>query len=236
MIALRRNIPLLSFDALTNRQPSFRKAQSRPINTPIGPILLVDDTSWSGHSMRRYREMLKGQNVLLSAVYAGNVGARTVDLMYRELPSIRHTFEWNFMRDMLAQYTLTDFDGVLCEDWTGGNEELETDKYREFLRSARPRFVPKYQVRGIVTGRIGEHDDATRMWLSRHRVTYGRLVYTHQTRAERNVGNVAARKAAEYARDPGAWLFVESCPHQAREIQRLTGRPVLCADTLEMLQ
>lgn len=236
LIAMRRNIPLLSFDALLAGSESYRKAESRPINTPAGPVLVVDDTSWSGHSMRRYRDMLKGRKVVFGAVYAGANGLPLCDVHHTALPSIRHTFEWNVLRDVLSQWVMTDFDGVLCEDWRGGNEDLVTDAYTQFLANAKPKIVPKYEVRAIVTGRIGEHEAYTRNWLSRHGVTFKRLVHTHQTRAERDVGNVPARKAEEYGRDREAWLFVESDIRQAREIHRLTSRPVLCTDTMEMLQ
>ena len=233
---MRRNIPLLSFDSLLSQSESYRKHESRPINTPSGPVLLLDDTSWSGHSMRRYRELLKGRKVVFGAVYAGFEGLNLCDVYQTRLPSIQHTFEWNVMRDVLAQWVMTDFDGVLCEDWTGENEDLVTDKYLDFLSNAKPRLVPKYPVRAIVTGRIGEHESATRSWLAKHGVQFGKLIHTHRTRAERDVGNVPARKAEEYGRDKEAWLFVESEIGQAREIHRLTRRPVLCTDTMEMLQ
>lgn len=236
IIAMRRNITLLSFDALLAGTESYRKAESRPINTPAGPVLLVDDTSWSGHSMRCYRDMLRGRKVVFGAVYAGANGAALCDVHHTTLPSIRHTFEWNLLRDVLVQWIMTDFDGVLCEDWRGGNEDLVTDRYTSFLANAKPKLIPKYPVRAIVTGRIGEHAAHTRHWLQQHGVQYGKLIHTHETRAERDVGNVPARKAEEYARDKEAWLFVESEIGQAREIHRLTARPVLCTDTMEMLQ
>lgn len=186
--------------------------------------------------MRRYRDKLKGRKVVFGAVYAGANGLPLCDVHHTQLPSIRHTFEWNVLRDVLSQWVMTDFDGVLCEDWRGGNEDLVTDAYTSFLANARPKIVPRYEVRAIVTGRLGEHEAHTRNWLSRYGVAFKRLVHTHQTRAERDVGNVPARKAEEYGRDREAWLFVESDIRQAREIHRLTSRPVLCTDTMEMLQ
>jgi len=91
------------------------------------------------------------------------------------------------------------------------------------------RRIPSNPLGGIVTNRLEQHRPQTEGWLRRHGIQYGQLIMSpHRSFTERDHANDAAvRKAEAYGADPTIRLFVESDDHQAIEIFRLTGRPVL---------
>jgi hypothetical protein len=87
----------------------------------------------------------------------------------------------------------------------------------------------------IVTARIEQYRPQTEEWLRRHGVSVDELVMAPWgSLAERNRHDVAAWKAEHYRRflkrrhalKPP--LFIESCPHQAARIARLSGGLVVC--------
>ena len=127
-------------------------------------------------------------------------------------------------------------DGVLCGDWPGADPDDSSDNYARWLETVTPRIRPILKLRGIVTGRVGTFRPQTEAWLARHGVQYGRLAMPFADIASRRGQDAGAAKARIYVDDRDATLFVESDARQARRIFDLTRRPVLCTDTLEMLQ
>ena len=129
---------------------------------------------------------------------------------------------------MNNEFLLADLDGVLCDGWTGGNEDRNEAAYLEFLANVRPRRIPTFPLNGIVTNRLGRHRSQTEAWLARHGIEYGKLIMSpYATFAERDLARDSARrKANAYAADPTLRLFVESDDQQAKDIARYSGRPV----------
>jgi hypothetical protein len=238
LISHFRNIPLLSIDALIQGQLSYRR-DGRIQRKVDGPILIVDDTSASGSSMKDVRLILRSMgvdiNMLFGALYA--IPNESIDLYGYELTTGYHTFESNFLRDCLSQNYVCDLDGVFRKDWKGSNEDLEEEHYRGFLRSGPPtHLLPTYPVMAIVSASLGKYRHLTEDWLHDHGVQYGELILPYETLADRAGQNIAAAKAAVYMRLAEATLFVESEMGQAMEIKRITGRAVFCTDNMTMLQ
>jgi orotate phosphoribosyltransferase len=190
-------------------------------------ILVVDDTSASDRQVRHLRKLIRCP-VQFAAVYVENRSAIAVDYFHSLLPNSPQFYEWTMFHDSTNRLLLTDLDGVLCDDWTGGNEEEHAAEYEDFLANVRPRRIPSIPLRGIVTNRLERHRPETEAWLKRHGIQYDSLTMSpHPTFAARDqAGDSAERKAAAYQSDPSLQIFVESDDEQAREIARLTGRPV----------
>jgi orotate phosphoribosyltransferase len=190
-------------------------------------ILVVDDTSASGRQIDRLRELIKSP-VKYAAIYVENRPVICVDYYHSKLPDFAQFYEWTMFHDVNNRVLLTDLDGVLCEDWHGGNEDEHRTEYEDFLANVRPRRIPTMPLKGIVTNRLEQHRPQTEAWLRRHRIQYDHLIMSpHPTFSVRDrAADSAARKAAAYQADPTLFLFVESDDMQAREIAQRTGRPV----------
>lgn len=109
-------------------------------------------------------------------------------------------------------------------------------RYREFLASASPLYLPSVQVAHLVTSRLEKYRPETEAWLKRHGVSYGKLhMLGLPSAAERRRLNMHHTfKARIYKGQLQAILFIESEEHQAREIMRLSNKPVYCTATNEM--
>jgi len=237
-IALRKQIPLLSIDALMTGKSSYRKG-GRPLKESKDPTLVVDDTCWTGSHMQDVRDRLKGPGYIFGALYRNPDSPGVIETWGEILTTPRHTFEYNFLRDYLAKDYVLDFDGVLCLDWNGRDEEAFEDEYRSFCETSPAKhMLPLWDVRAIVTGRPRAYEKETRQWLVNNGVKCGELIMPFATIAERKRHNVAAVKAREYQRlaHAGATLFVESEASQAAEIFRLTSLPVFSIETNTLQQ
>ena len=229
LIALELNIPILPIESLLNEQPPTIPLPRRAFGRRIldGAILVVDDTSASGRQIDRLRELIR-HPVLFAAIYVEDRPKICVDYYHSKLPDYAQFYEWTMFHDENNRFLLTDLDGVLCEDWNGGNEDDHAAEYLDFLCHAKPRRIPSIPIRGIVTNRLERHRPETEAWLKRHGIQFGKLTMSpHRTFFLRDHANDAAlRKANAYSADPTLRIFVESDDQQAREIARITKRPV----------
>jgi len=203
-------------------------------NLAKGPLLVIDDSVYNGHAMRWARESLARTapdvEAIFAALYPRPEVSHCVDL-YAQLAPHPHLFEWNLFNCNQTRHFAFDFDGVLCEDWPGGNEEGE--EYRSFIEKAKPRWLPRrLPVKMIVTARLERHRTETKKWLSRHGIAVEKLIMgPWKTASERKRSyDVREFKGKTYA-DSSCWLFIESDDQQAREIFDVAKKPVLCPTT-----
>ena len=240
MLAALMNVPLLSLMSLQQNQDDWRPSVSKKLPVSSGrKILVVDDTVWSGGTLNEVKKHLSTDvldSCVFGAVYVNAANTAAVDAYAFSVESIKHCFAWNFLRDIHSRNTLTDMDGVLCVDWKEDVNHTADASYMDFLANAAPLVKPIYPVLGIVTGRVGVHRDATIEWLRSHNMSFKNLIMPFETYDQRRGSCVGTAKAKVYDSHPEASLFVESNEVQAEVIFRKTGRPVLCTDTLEMIQ
>jgi uncharacterized HAD superfamily protein/hypoxanthine phosphoribosyltransferase len=201
-------------------------------------ILVVDDSVASGAAMDTARQLLKDHqenlDIKYCAVYMIPGKEKTVDYFFEMVPLPRY-FQWNFLNHTTLEKACFDIDGVLCVD-PAPEQNDDGEKYREFLLSASPLFIPGVTIGTLVTSRLEKYRKETETWLKANNVKYNNLVMLDlpDMEARQRSNSHAGHKAKEYKSKPYI-LFVESDPGQAQEINRLTGKPVLCTQTFEMI-
>jgi uncharacterized HAD superfamily protein len=229
LIALELNVPMVAVETLlTDPNPEISLPRRGFRNrVDEGMILVVDDTCASGRQADKLRELIQAP-VKLAAIYVEDRPKICVDYYFERLPNFAVFFEWTMLHDHNNGKLLVDMDGVLCDDWTGENEDAYSERYLEFLANVKPRRIPTQPLRGIVTNRLERHRPETEAWLARYGIEYGSLTMSpYATFAERDQAqDAAARKAQAYLDDPETVLFIESDDLQALQIARRTGRPV----------
>jgi hypothetical protein len=194
---------------------------------PPGPVLLVDDVARTGTTMRMARDRLAarhpGLDVHRLAVFCRPEAEAAVDLAFAGAAPAA-LFEWSLFRSPVVERALFDLDGILCGDCPAADDD-DGPRYRRFLQTAAPQIVPRGTLGGIVTARLEQYRPETEDWLARHGIAYGRLVMLDKiSDAERRRTRPQGRfKAAAFAADAQAALFVESESWQAREIARGAG-------------
>lgn len=238
-IAMALNIPLVPIEALIQDVPSVRPTRSRPLQSkPGAKILIVDDTCHSGRFMPEFRNhpaLKHRDDLLFGAIYCAPRVTHLVDVWGFPITSRYHCFEWNYLRDGFSRLTLTDMDGVLCEECPADCDD-DGPRYAEWAANVKPRVVPIFPVDLIVTARTHSIRQITEDWLRRHGVRFRALATLYQSKEVRSRCNVALDKARVYMANKSRVLFVESSVQQAEEIYRRTRRPVLCTDNRRLYQ
>jgi hypothetical protein len=194
-------------------------------------VLLVDDTAWHGVSMAEASEMVgrafPGAEVLRVAIYATTQSQERLDAWACTYDGV-HYLQWNLFNSGHADRLATDFDGILCPDFTAEQDDdgpgyLAALRARPALQTPRRRPLP-----AIITARLEKYREPTLAWLARYGIRCRKLVMgPWGSQAERSRSDVAAWKAEQFLAT-GLDLFVESDPRQARRIRELTGKRVLC--------
>lgn len=236
MIALLHDKPLADLGGFVEGRVLARGRTRASGVDPDDPAhyrraLVVDDSVNKGLSIAAARERLASAAPHLEtsflAVYAHGESAGLVDHCLEICPKPR-IFEWNMLHAWLPGKACFDLDGVLCRDPLP-EENDDGERYRSYLRTARPLAVPTRPIRRIVTSRLEKYRPETEAWLEAHGIAYEHLHLLDLPSAEerRRQGAHAAFKARVYAEDAGARLFVESEPDQAASIARRSGKPVL---------
>jgi uncharacterized HAD superfamily protein/adenine/guanine phosphoribosyltransferase-like PRPP-binding protein len=240
MIALYRNVPLTDVDSLA-KGSFLDTGTTRKVRKPAPgkrpKYLIVDDSVLGGRAMDKARSILAPLNETCTLVYCAIFGASgwegKADFIFEEVESPR-IFEWNFLRHSRLGEACLDIDGVICADPLKEQND-DGEKYRKFIDEAAPFMLPMEPVGFVVSSRLEKYRAQTEKYLDRHGVKYGELVLLDGVTAEeRRKGGMHAKfKASVYKRHKDMQLFIESDPGQAREINRLTGKPVICTETMQ---
>ena len=234
MLAVHLHLPLTSLDEF-ERSGEFYSAGRRMAEPSAvdGRVLLVDDTAWSGRSMREAVERLGPRTDLVTAaVFVTRKEAQNIQIVGSVVEG-RRLFEWNVWNHGMMGSCLVDLDGVLCPDPTHDDDGPIYEKHiTEVPRLYRPR-----KVKGIVTCRLEKWRAQTEAWLARTGVEYDTLMMMDYptAAARRAAGKHAEFKAGLYAQSD-APLFVESSFRQAQKIAKQTGKGVLCTETMQLIQ
>ena len=249
LIATYRNVPLAELDGfLEGRCIGAGASKRHATGLPLGDddplsrpcrVLVVDDSLWTGNAVQRARDLVEAaglpHDVEYGAVYVlpGQEGA--VDHYVEALRPPR-VFEWNVLHIGTLGTSCLDMDGVLCHDPSGEDND-DGDRYLDFIANARPLHVPTAEIGWVVTSRLEKYREPTARWLDAQGIRYRELVMLDlpDIASRRRPGIRTAFKADTY-RQTGAELFVESSVYQSFEIANLANKPVLCIDTMQLIQ
>lgn len=237
-IGLMLNKPVISFDEFLHdidRTKGDRPQQSFG-GEPTSRLraLFVDDSINFGNSQKRIssnpKETYLGHPVerVYLAVYRSEnwLDDTVVSLQTCPLPRI---FQWNYLNHGIAQFSCYDMDGVLCVDPTD-EENDDGPIYRQFIKTARPLYIPKYPIMAIVTSRLEKYREETEWWLKHNGVKYRALHMLDLPSKEERIRLKAHGwfKSQVYTELTDSRLFVESNLSQSREIAKKTGKAVIC--------
>lgn len=240
LIALHCNLALTDVDGLLAGKIMDSGLQRASVGKRLRDvaasrtILVVDDSILSGGEMTRVKSLIDsaglGSKVLYLAVFYIRERKSDVDIAL-DLCPLPRVFEWNLMHGHTLPNCCVDIDGVLCVDPTD-EENDDGERYMDFLQNARLLTRPTATIGTLVTSRLEKYRDATEQWLRKHDIRFERLVMMdYATMAERQAAKAYAEfKATAYSRS-SAMLFIESSDELSMKIAKLSGKPVLCAET-----
>jgi orotate phosphoribosyltransferase len=234
VLATRLHVPLWHVGKNCPLMPAGGgwRMNGKPLWSKPTHVLLIDDTSASGGSMRESTRLVTQAwpDVALTrtVVYAHPTGRTAVDLAVATLPG-RHFLEWNWPNTGHAEIMAFDFDGILCHDIALEDCD-DGPRYERALETAKPLHLPRRKpIPLIVTARHERFRQITEAWLDHHGVRAQRLIMRDwpYSNGRHDTSAIARWKAEQYKRS-GLALFAESDPTQARLIAELAKMPVLC--------
>ncbi len=243
LLALHLNLPLTDVDGLvagrlfTAGSRQARGASPTFLQEPR-TVLVLDDSVYTGLNIQRTRASIEAaglpHRVTYEAVYAHPDAKGLVDFYY-EVVAPPRVFEWNVLHGPWIGNACVDIDGVLCEE--PGDRDDDGARFLEFIRTARPLYTVGARPGWLVTCRLEKYRAPTEAWLTEQGIEYGALHMLDLPDAEtrRRLRPYAEFKARVY-KETGAEIFIESSPVEAAGIARISGKPVYCVSTREMVQ
>lgn len=233
------NVPLIDINSFVSGQkPSGGNRLTLINKESSNKVLVVDDTCYSGSSMKNAREKLKDfdYNFIYCCAYLEGKGENEVDIYLddvrkytvgSQIPIV--LYEWNLTQHypFIMQRCLYDIDGVFCVDPC---DERNTEEYEKYIENAIPFIIPKVPIGGIVTYRLNKYRDITNEWLNKQGIKYSNMyMFNANSWDERNNSGISSEqfKALIYKSLPNMILFIESDDYQAQQIYKLSGKPCL---------
>jgi uncharacterized HAD superfamily protein len=244
LVSLTANIQMTDLDSfvagkvfssgITKRSAALGRSMSE-----MRRILVIDDSINGGSAMREARVKaaasgIDRERLIFAAVYGSYERYEETDFVFEVVPQPR-LFQWNLIHHKFLEQSCVDIDGVLCFD-PSDDENDDGAAYLRFLADARPLHVPTRRIGALVTSRLEKYRPQTEAWLAARGIEYDELVMLDlPSKEERQRLAAHGRFKAEVYRRSDAILFIESEHHQAVNIARLSGKPVLCIETQEMI-
>lgn len=239
LLALYLNKPFTDIDSFIAGHIFKCGARGQFIdNKEFRKVLVIDDSISSGRAMIEVKEKLAERErdfeIIYSVVYMVSGKEEMVD-HYFEMVALPRCFQWNILNHTILEKSCFDIDGVLCVDPTTEQND-DGERYIDFLLNATPLYIPGAKIGTLVTSRLEKYRPQTEEWLRRNGVKYDKLIMLDapDMQARQRMNCHGSFKASEYKKSRYS-LFVESEPHQAAQINQLTGKPVLCSANFEMI-
>lgn len=236
-LATALHVPLYALDqergTVRDVGHGWRLRQSQRRN---GPVLVIDDTTGSGRSLRMTQEALsrcgcglfQRSQVILASVYCNPESPLKPDLWVEDL-YLPHILEWNMFNSIVTSVAAFDLDGIICHDETTGGEP------------GTPLYLPRREPVHIITGRPERDRKVTMAWLAKWDVRLASLTMgpwekcpNWERIAEYKAEAVQRFAATAHERPSGPPMYVESCANQARRIAERSNVLVTCPVTLQV--
>lgn len=241
MIASYMNVPLIDINSyIAGLKPygGMRLQFYNDNHIKSNKILIVDDTVYNGNSMRNVKDQLKSykQNFIYCCIYLEGTGSNYVDIYLEDLRDLKTyeivLYEWNIFQHHphIMNKCCYDLDGVLCVD---PPDERNTEEYINYIKNAKPLFIPKTTIGCIMTYRLIKYKDITEKWLNDNGIKYNELhMFNAQSWKERNDSNITPEiYKGNFYKNNQYNLFVESNKFQAQGIFEISNKPVYCVET-----
>ncbi len=238
LISLYINKPISDLNGFLNGQILSHGKRKLKENIEFNKILIVDDSLWSGDEINEAKtkiNSLKSSNIefifLVGIINPKKISL--VDIFFESVNGPR-IFEWNILNSWIYSKSCTDLDGILCFDPTE-EENDDGKKYENFILNAKPKFTPFLKVNTIVTARLEKYRSLTIKWLEDNNIEFDSLIMMNLPNKDARIkaGNHASFKAQIYKKSE-TQLFIESAEWQAKEIFRLSNKPVFCSENMKM--
>lgn len=215
-----------------NFNPTGSKTPRIDFNN-LKKILLVDDTVKCGGTIKNASSYIRARfngKIVTLVVFSWPGSENMVDI---SLQSCEHYVPWNILK-VGSTEACFDMDGVLCEEVPS---EFDDDgvRYTEFIRNSRQLFVPQNQISNIVTSRLEKYRKDTEYWLNKNKIKYGKLIMLDLPNMKEKMKIDSGRYKGEIYLKSSCSVFVESSKKQAETIKRISGKPVFCTSTYELL-
>lgn len=244
IISLYLNIPLTDFDNFLNEKIygiGTTKIKPGWITelSEARKILIVEDSSISGKSLEEAKQKLEKSKYKdkcqFLTIFVTNETKKFTDLYFNICP-IPRMFEWNYIHHKGVSQACFDIDGVLCEDPTEQQND-DGEKYIDFLKNAKPKFIPTFKIGYIVTARLEKYRKYTEEWLQKNNIKYDNLIMMDLPSKEERVrlGNHGEFKGKNYKKLNNTNIFIESNYNQALEIARISGKCVFCTENSKFI-
>ena len=150
----------------------------------IRKILVIDDSSNSGNTLSRNKQLLNESGWVGETIFCCIHGSPAttystpdciiLDDSFSINTDCTRIYQMNMFRTLVFNNFSTDLDGVLCEDPPWGCDKDE-DLYRHFLKNARP-YIKTPHINYIITARLEKYRAETEKWLQDHGITYNGLI------------------------------------------------------------
>lgn len=237
MIATQMNIPMVDADGFmdgklfrhgsTKKRPDLDRSMARDRT-----VLIIDDTVGSGRAIRDLKAEIANRdisgNLVYAAVWSPVAAHPDVDVVLEKIDETI-CFPWNIMHHAMLGEACADIDGVLCAN-PKPHESYDPRAYVRFLEDTPLLHRTSRKIGWLVSGRPEKYRAVTEHWLACNNVEYGELIMA----SPEDTQDLAAYKARVY-RKTGAKIFVHGESHNAALVAKLSGRPVVCMNRLEMI-
>lgn len=237
LIALYLNKPYTDIDSfISGRILGAGRRGSFIEKDKTNRVLVVDDSISTGESMKEAKQkcahVSKDYKIYWAAIFATSESKKQVDF-YCEIIDYPRIFQWNFFHSYHITKSCFDIDGVLCVDPVTDDDG---PVYTEYISHATPLYQPTVCIDTIVSCRLEKYRSITEKWLQDNHIQYKHLVMLDfPNKAERvKWGRHGEYKAGVYKKS-SASLFVESSLAQARTIAAVSGKPVFCTETFDLV-
>jgi orotate phosphoribosyltransferase len=251
LLALHLNVPLTDVDGLLSGRCYISGARRRRLAAGNGSpldeaclseprtVLVLDDSLLSGRAMWQVRERIGAASlphrVLYGAVYVAPSRVHTVDFCCEVLNEPR-VFEWNVLHGGILKNFCVALDGVLCPA-PAAEVAADAERLACFAADVAPLVVPSTEIGWIMADRPAALRAATESWLKAHGYRYRNLVMLDVApgSTQSSPRLLPASKAEQYAATD-AVLYLEPSLRQSIEIAQLSGRDVLCMETMQLVR
>lgn len=242
------NVPLIDVNSfLCGIEPygGSRVKYFNETHTKTNKVLVIDDTVFAGTAMLNTKKKLAAKtdqfNFIYMCIYLEGTGSKTVDIYLEDVRKYTNNFtaivlyEWNIFQHNEAHTLkfLFDIDGVFCPD---PPDERDEEKYIEYIKTAKPLFIPRPKIGGVITYRLIKNKEITEKWLHDNGVRYNELIMfesdSYNDRKQKSTPWLY--KGEFYKHHSNYELFIESSDIQAKKIAEISRKPVYCVETNKM--